>query len=414
MESRFAGHVRRFGGRSRNGAIPGGAAFGSSNGVEAAQAVLVLNALVDNLGKVGGVFLSPSPVVKTNLPHVPNSVVEVNELIRRMQQGELKALFVHGINPVFELPAGLGFNAALAKVPQVISFASFPDETSMQADYILPDHTGLESWGYQKASGGADRTVISGSQPVVAPFYNTRATADVFLAAAQGIGGDLATALPYTDVVDYMENSLVDLVTQEGYFNAPNIKSFMAEFQQFGGWWSALPGLRFPFGPHALSLPLSQDLATFDGTGDFYLFTFMSPILGDGTGANKPWLQETPDPTTTVMWDSWLEINPATADYLGIKDDDVVKVTSSLGEIEAVVYRYPAIRPDTVAIPFGQGHTVFGRYAQGRGANPGNLLSLIFNGADDLAYTATKVHIEKTGRTKPLSRLESRLGVYGE
>ena len=110
----------------------------------------------------------------------------------------------------------------------MISFASFPDETSLQADYILPDHTGLESWGYQKATGGADRVVISGSQPVVAPFYNTRATADVLLAAVQAIGGNLATALPYTDVVDYMENALVDLVTQEGFYNAAEIKTFMA------------------------------------------------------------------------------------------------------------------------------------------------------------------------------------------
>jgi anaerobic selenocysteine-containing dehydrogenase len=395
-------------------AIPGGAALGASNGVEAAQAVLALNALVDNLGKVGGVFLSPPPAVKSNLPQLPSSVVEVNDLIGRMRQGEVNALFVHGINPLFELPAGLGFNAALAKVPQVISFASFPDETSLQADYILPDHTGLESWGYQKASGGADRVVISGSQPVVAPFYNTCATADVLLAAVQAIGGNLATALPYTDVVDYLENALVDLVTQEGFYNAAEIKTFMADFQQFGGWWSALPGLRFPIGAQALIQPLSPASASFDGTGDFYLFPFMSPIFGDGSGANKPWLQETPDPTTTVMWNSWVEINPATADYLGIKDDDVVKVISSFGEIEAIVYRYPAIRPDTIAIPFGQGHTAYGQFAQGRGVNPGDLLSLIFNGADDLAYGATKVRIEKTGRTKPLSRLESRLGVYGE
>jgi anaerobic selenocysteine-containing dehydrogenase len=153
-------------------------------------------------------------------------------------------------------------------------------------------------------------------------------------------------------------------------------------------------------------------MASFDGSGDFYLFPFMSPILGDGTGANKPWLQETPDPTTTVMWNSWVEINPATADTLGIKDDDVVKVISSMGEIEAVVYRYPAIRPDAVAIPFGQGHSAYGQFAQGRGINPGDLLSLIFNSADDIAYSATKVRIEKTGRKKPLSRLESRMGVY--
>ena len=193
-------------------AIPGGAALGSSNGLEAGQAVLALNALVDNLGKTGGMFLTPAPVVKPDLPQQPNSLVEVDELIGRMRQGEVKTLFIHGINPLFELPVRLGFGDALAKVAQVISFASFPDETSLQADYILPDHTGLESWGYQKATGGADRVVISGAQPVVAPFYNTRATADVLLAAVQSIGGNLATALPYTDVVAYMENALVDLV----------------------------------------------------------------------------------------------------------------------------------------------------------------------------------------------------------
>ena len=114
------------------------------------------------------------------------------------------------------------------------------------------------------------------------------------------------------------------------------------------------------------------------------------------------------------MWNSWVEINPESADVLGVTDDDIVRIISPLGEIEAVVYRYPAIRLDTIAIPFGQGHTAYGRYAQGRGVNPQNILSLIFNGADELAYGATRVFIEKTGRKQKLSRLESRLGVYGE
>jgi anaerobic selenocysteine-containing dehydrogenase len=395
-------------------AIPGGSALGSSTGLEAAQAVLALNTIADNLGIPGGLFLSPAPVVKADFPQLPNSVVEVNTLIGRMQRGELKTLFIHGINPLFELPAQLGFKDALANVPQVISFASYPDEISLQADYVLPDHTGLESWGYQKASAGADRVVVSGFQPVVVPFHNTKATADVLLAAVQGIGGNLANALPYKDIVEYVQNSLVDLVTQEGFFNGPDINTFMPQFQQFGGWWGALPELTTLDGKNALSLPLSPAAGKFEGTGEFYLFPFMSPILGDGSGANKPWLQETPDPTTTVMWNSWVEINPKSADFLGLEDDDVVKIISPVGEIEAIVYRYPAIRPDTIAIPFGQGHTAYGRYAQGRGTNPGDLLSLIFNGADDLAYGATKVRIEKTGHKQPLSRFESRMGVYGE
>jgi anaerobic selenocysteine-containing dehydrogenase len=395
-------------------AIPGGGSLGQSNGLETAQAVLALNALVGNLGNLGGLYLSPTAQVHPDLPLMPDSLLEVSNLINRMRDGKVKVLFVHGINPLFELPSALGFTSALTNVPLVISFAPFPDETSVQADYIFPDHTALESWGYQKVITGSDQAVVSGSQPVVAPFYNTRATADVLIAAVQGVGGTQAAAVPYTDEVDFIQQSLIPLVTEKGSINAGEIKTFMAQFQQFGGWWSVESNLSTPDGSTALNQPLSAAQPEFNGEGEFYLFPYMSPILGDGSGANKPWLQETPDPTTTVMWNSWVEINPLTAEELGLKDDDIVKIISPVGNIEAVVYCYPAIRPDTIAIPFGQGHTVYGRYAQGRGANPAQLMSLRLNGADDLAFGASKVRLEKTGRKQILTRLESRIGVYGE
>jgi anaerobic selenocysteine-containing dehydrogenase len=114
------------------------------------------------------------------------------------------------------------------------------------------------------------------------------------------------------------------------------------------------------------------------------------------------------------MWNTWVEINPETAHELGIDNDDVVKIISEAGEVEAPAYLYPAIRPDTIAMPFGQGHTAYGRYAQGRGANPANLLGAHFNEAGDLAFAGMKVRLEKTGRKHVLARLESRIGVYGE
>jgi anaerobic selenocysteine-containing dehydrogenase len=113
------------------------------------------------------------------------------------------------------------------------------------------------------------------------------------------------------------------------------------------------------------------------------------------------------------MWNTWLEMNPETADRLGIEDQDVVRVVSPQGTVEATVYKYPGIRPDTVAMPFGQGHTVFGRFAAARGANPLDLLSTRANGAGDLAFSSMKVRVEKTGRKRQLARLESALGVYG-
>jgi anaerobic selenocysteine-containing dehydrogenase len=72
---------------------------------------------------------------------------------------------------------------------------------------------------------------------------------------------------------------------------------------------------------------------------------------------------------TTVMWGSWVEINPKTAASLGIADGDLVEVATAHGSVQVPAVVYPAIRPDVIAIPFGQGHTAFGRYASGRGAN---------------------------------------------
>lgn len=394
-------------------AIPGSSTSAMSNGLEATQAVLALNAVAGNLGLAGGLYLSQGSPIHPEFSWLPNSMADMHALIGKMRAGEIKALFIHGTNPVYEWPNPAEFTAALQKVPQVFSFASFPDETSLQADFILPDHTALESWGYQKVVAGADRRVISGFQPVVTPFFNTKATSDVLLASVQAIGGDLANSVPYQDEVQYLESALVNLVTEQGFFNAPEIKTFMVHFQQYGGWWDARPHLDIPQGSKSLSLPLPANPGKFDGGGDYYLMPFMSPILGDGSGANKPWLQEIPDPMTTVMWNSWVEINPETADILGIADDDIVRIISPTNSFEAIVYRYPAIRLDTIAIPFGQGHSAYGRYAEHRGVNPHYLLSMVLNGADELALGATKVIIEKTGRKQKLSRLESRLGVYG-
>jgi anaerobic selenocysteine-containing dehydrogenase len=295
----------------------------------------------------------------------------------------------------------------------VLSFASFPDETAARADFIFPDHTGLESWGYQNVLTGADRAAISGAQPVVVPFYDTRATADLLLAAVQEVGGELAAAVPYADEVAFLQAALVDLVGETGFFNDPEIRTFLAHFQQYGGWWREAAGLDSPSVGGVLDRPLPQAGAAYEGEGEFHLVPFLSPILGEA-GANKPWLQETPDPMTTVTWGTWVEINPETADELDLHDDDVVRIVSDFGSIEVPVYRYPAIRPDTLAIPFGQGHSAYGRYAQGRGANPAAVLAPKINGAGDLAFAATRVRVEKTGRRQQLARLESRMGVYGE
>lgn len=397
-------------------AIPGGAALGQSNGLAVAEAVLALNAFADNLGKPSGVYLSPLAPNQTEY-HRPASTREMQEFVEKMASGAFKVLFVHGVNPVFELPAALDFKGALGSVEQVISFATFPDETAAEADYVFPDHHGLESWGYQRVITGSAKPILSGAQPVVSPYYNTRATADVLIAAAQLAGGKFAEALPFKDEVEFLQTKVSALMSEaDGSFTAPDEFTFWAYFQQHGGWWKTVDALTTSAGSTALNSNIPAEEAEIAGDGEFFLVPFVSPTLAEA-GANKPWLQELPDPTTTVMWNTWVEINPETAHELGIQNDDVVKVISEAGELQAYVYLYPAIRPDVIAIPFGQGHTAYGRYAEKRGANPVDLIAGHFNEAGDLAFAGMKVKVEKVSNAVSgvgLSRMESRMGVYGE
>jgi anaerobic selenocysteine-containing dehydrogenase len=393
-------------------AIPGGAALGQSNGLAVAEAVLALNAIADNFGKPGGVYLSALAPNQTEY-QAPASAKEMQEFVQKMADGKFKVLFVHGVNPLFELPASLDFKKALKGVEQVISFATFPDETSLEANYVFPDHHGLESWGYQRVATGSAQPVLSGAQPVIVPFYNTRATADVLISAAKLAGGKFESALPFADEVEFLHSKIAPLMSEaDGFFSAADLNTFAAYFQQYGGWWKLSDGRSVPSTADVLNRNMSGAEAEFTGKGEFFFLPFVSPTLAEA-GANKPWLQELPDPTTTVMWNTWVEINPETAHELGIDNDDVVKIVSEAGELEVPVYVYPAIRPDTIAIPFGQGHTAYGRYAENRGVNPADLLGKHFNEAGDLAFAGMKVEIKKTGKKKPLSRLESVMGVYG-
>jgi anaerobic selenocysteine-containing dehydrogenase len=414
-ESELRRLARVFADASSKVAIPGGVPMGSTNGQAAAEAILALNVQADNLGQPGGVYFLPDFPIYPDQLGAPSSLDEISALIDQMNNGQIKTLFVHGVNPVYGLPQALGFTKALQNVPQVISFASFPDETYMQADYVFPDNTPLESWGYQRIVTGSNRSAVSGLQPVVLTLYDTRPTVDVLLAAAQAIGGDLATKVVWVDEVDFLQASVAELMDQGGFYTAGTHAEFWAQWQKYGGWWKNVPDWIAPVA--SSDQPLTPPAAEYDGSEADYkllLLPFPHPNLADGSVTNRPWLQESPDPMTTVMWNSWVEINPETANVLGITSDDLVKISSPVGSVEASVYVYPGIPPNVIAIPLGEGHTALGRYAQGYGINVLDLLGIKLNEAGSLAFMATRANVASTGKRRLLATYESKKGVYGE
>jgi anaerobic selenocysteine-containing dehydrogenase len=135
----------------------------------------------------------------------------------------------------------------------------------------------------------------------------------------------------------------------------------------------------------------------------FILHPYLSTSMYDGRGANLPWMQELPDPMTSIVYGTWVEMNPTTANAMGLADGDLVRVTSEKGSIEAPVVLFPAIMPDVVAMPIGQGHDALGRYARNRGANPIEILAPETESASgNLATSATRVAVAATGRRAAL------------
>ena len=98
------------------------------------------------------------------------------------------------------------------------------------------------------------------------------------------------------------------------------------------------------------------------------------------------------------MWSSWIEINPDAARRLNIASGDVVEVASTAGSLRAPAVVSPGVAPDVVAMPVGQGHRIFTRYASGRGANPIDILAPMKDARTGaLAWAATRVRLTRVG-----------------
>ena len=380
-------------------AVAGNALAGQHNAVTGIAAVQMLNVISGRIGVPGGVSLPAWPSDPFLAPAMPSTFAQVQELVDRLQSGQVQVLLIHGANPIFELPPGVGLVQALENVPLVVYFGSTVDETAAYADLILPDHTSLESWGYHVPIS-ADRPVVSGQQPVMRALYDTRSTVDVLLALAQRLGGTARQAMPWDNEADFIEQAIGSLGIT------------WADWRRQGGWWADQPSQETPV---VNQVQLPRMLPVFEGDREpfnLHLLIYPSVALGDGRGANKAWLQETPDPMTTVAWQTAVEINPQTALQLGLEDNDVVRILSPAGEIEGIVYRYHGLPADVVAVAVGRGHEQYGRFAKDFGSNPLKLLvPAAVEATGALAWGATRVRLEKTGRTHTLPRLESPEGV---
>lgn len=408
-------------------AIGGDGAGRHSNGADALTAITALNYLAGNLGVEGGLIFNPEPVAGQGAAARHASYRSMLQLAEDAREGRIQVLIVNRANPVFTMPEAAGIGEALAAIPLIVSLSSFMDETAAMADLILPSHTYLESWGDDFPEPGVGFRAGAISQPVVSPLYDTRDTGDTLLAVAAAVNPDGGMTAASTE--EYLRDRWRAIYDGGGAAEAaagdaedtvaaePDPAGWMPDaFDEF--WNSVLRagvwGENTRAEPAAVTVDASVidsigvDAPEFSGSSDAYPFIlqpYLSLTMHDGSGANLPWMQELPDPLTSVVYGSWLEINPATAQELGLQDGDLVEVESPDGTLSVPVLTFPAIMPNVVAMPVGQGHGQYGRYASGRGANPIEILSPQMEPeTGSLAWNATRVRLNPTGRRANLVR----------
>jgi anaerobic selenocysteine-containing dehydrogenase len=236
------------------------------------------------------------------------------------------------------------------------------------------------------------------------PIHDTRAMPDVLLDVAHQLGGDFDKALPWKTYDEAIQAGFAALYKEKGTKSAKDADEFWKKAREQGGWWSVEETTTLIGAGKTGGTPVKITAPAFDGDANefpFHFLPFASQLFYDGSLAHLPWMQEAPDPLSTVMWGTWVEINPKTAEKLAVRQGDLLEVASQHGKLRAPALVTPGIAPDVVAMPVGQGHENFTRYATGRGANPISILAPTqVAETSSLAWAATRVKVSAVGHGK--------------
>lgn len=302
---------------------------------------------------------------------------------------KLDAVIIIGSNPIFSIPASFGLRETMGKIPLVVSLQSLISDTDELAHFVGNVHHFLETWGDEQTYAG----VWSLRQPAVRPVTDSHQAEDVLLWLCATIKKPMAL----TDYGDYLRGKWKAVHAASGsslpfdvFFHDAQRKGFVAKMAKRSV--GSLNDLTSSFKPVAQS------------QGGLRLLAHLDSRLRDGRGANRPILQEAGDGLSTIAWDTWVAVSPATAEKMGFKRNDMLLVEGPGGSFKAALYPMPGLHPDTVAVPRGNGHSkMFGKTTEGIGADP---LMAMPKKVDPLSGAAvTCIEGVKLSRTGEIFRL---------
>lgn len=436
---------------------------GLANGL----AVHSLNVLLGNIGRPGGVVfgeeapLAPlDPLALDRTARLGNARAPVAaaataplalahdeaasrfaEAVARGADGAIQALLLYYSNPLASSPHPEDWRVALERMPFVVSFSPFLDDTARFADLVLPDLLPYERWQDAPTPSSYPYPVWGLAQPLVAPPPRALHTGDALLAVARALGGSVARSLPYTDVAallkararglfaarrgmtfgDEFERTHYRQMEERGWWlsQRTDFEAFWKDLVERGGWADLLydgadparlaqtPSGRIELLPDAVRRarrPRSEGSGREEpwvtlrppsgagGTREFplRLMPYRVSTLASGTIGLEAWLAEQPALFPDVHWVPWVEIHPATAAGLGLGDATAVWVVSPRARYRARLKLFPGTAPGHLGAPYGL------RHPDGALANPLQLLDGATDSVTGLAaWFSTFVRLER-------------------
>ncbi|MEI6322473.1 MAG: TAT-variant-translocated molybdopterin oxidoreductase [bacterium] len=276
---------------------------GTQQPVQVQGLVLGINKALNNLGTTISVVqtLAKSPAAKDSFL----------TLAEKIKAGKVKTLLILGGNPIYTAPVRFNFSNLLAGVPETLHLSLFVDETSKVTHWHVPATHYLESWGDARSVDGT----ICSVQPMILPLWNGISQLEILAAlAGEKVDGPSAVRTSFNSYSKDASDAAWQSFLRNGFADGT-------------AWPLSKPSFD-------LSAALSLVQVHSPSPGDFELVFLRSSSVDDGRYAGNSWLQETPDFVTKLTWDNAALFSPSDAAKLGIKDGDMVKLSSGNRSVE--------------------------------------------------------------------------------
>ena len=120
-------------------------------------------------------------------------------------------LILDQANPAYFGAEPSAFRQAVSKIPMVVTLSSRGDDSSLLADWVLPQAGNFEEPVEVQNPPTLPYPVFAAAKPVIEPAFDVKPAGDIWLELAKAVGGTTAESLPFESAVDMIEQAAAGL-----------------------------------------------------------------------------------------------------------------------------------------------------------------------------------------------------------